>query len=63
MVIRFYIIIFFFLYLALGFALIKNRSKLNLSKPLVITSLVGYLIILGLIAYITLFFLMFGYNS
>ncbi|ORO50771.1 hypothetical protein B7723_00130 [Streptococcus oralis subsp. oralis] len=63
MMIRFYIIIFFFLYLALGFALIKNRSKLNLSKPLAITSLVGYLIILGLIAYITLFFWMFGYNS
>ena len=63
MMIRFYIIIFFFLYLILGVALIKNRSKLNLSKLLAITSLVGYLIILGLIAYITLFFWMFGYNS
>ena len=47
---------FFFLYLALGFALIKNRSKLNLSKPLAITSLVIYIMILCLISYITLFF-------
>ena len=63
MMFRFHIIIFFFLYLILGFALIKNRSKLNLSKPLGIALLVVYLIILALIAYITLFFWMFGYNS
>ncbi|MDY4760692.1 hypothetical protein [Streptococcus thoraltensis] len=60
---RILVIVGFLAYAVTGILLIKNQSKLALSRPLKILLLLIYLVLLALIAYASVFIIMFGYNS
>lgn len=50
-------------YVIMGLMFVKHRNEILAPKMLKILLLILYLLILVLLVYVTLFVLMFGYNS
>lgn len=63
MMIRLVLILFPLVYISLGVALVRHRNDLALPKPLAYALLVLMIVGFLLLSYVTLFLVLFGYNS